>query len=97
MTEQELDALLAQSLPERDAGEFSVVLMEAIARHESRVPRLMAWVTLGVLYGFVAAACVFGAMAAGHAVSGSQSLVIPAALVLLTLLLSFAALQSARE
>jgi hypothetical protein len=97
MTEQELDAMLKQPLPERDAREFSVTLMEAIAQFEARAPRILAWLMLGILSLVIAAACAFVAKVAGRADFGAQSLAVPCALILLTLLLSFAALQSVRE
>ncbi|HXC56416.1 MAG TPA: hypothetical protein VNU97_14055 [Rhizomicrobium sp.] len=97
MNDSELDTLLCQPLPERDAGEFSVALMEAVARHQARPARILSWLMVAVLFVVVAAASVFGALAASHGAFGPQSLVVPAALTLLTLLLSFAVLQSARE
>jgi hypothetical protein len=71
--------------------------MEAIAQDEAQPARILAWIMLGILFVVVAAACVFGAMVAGRTVFGAQSLAIPGALALLTLLLSFAALQSMRD
>jgi Mn2+/Fe2+ NRAMP family transporter len=97
MTEAELDALLAQTLPERDGGEFSVMLMERIAHAQARPARILAWITVAILGAMVAAAGVFGASAAGHRVFGVQSLALPCTLAFLTLLLSFVVLQSARD
>ena len=97
MTEAELDVLLSQGLPERDASEFSVRLMDGIARAEARPARILAWVMIALLCVVVAVACVFGAVAAGHAGFGAGNLTIPCALTALVLLLSFAVLQSARE
>ena len=97
MTDQELDALLSVPLPERNAAEFSVVLMERIAHHEARPARILSWITVGVLFVAVAAACAFGAMAAGRAALGVPVFAIPCVLIVLTLLLSFAVMQSARE
>ncbi|MEI9993535.1 MAG: hypothetical protein WDM91_02985 [Rhizomicrobium sp.] len=92
MTDSELDALLAAPLPERDAGSFSVVLMERIAHDQARPARILAWITVGILFALVGLACVFAPLAAR-----SASIALPAALTLLTLLLSFAVLQAARE
>jgi len=98
MNDMELDALLATPLPERDAGEFSVLLMEKIAQHEARPARILAWLTSGVMFIVIAAACVFGASAVGHVrFDDSTHLFIPAALLFLTLVLSFTVLQSVRE
>ncbi len=97
MTEQELDTLLCAPLPERDAAEFSVGLMERIAQHEARPARILSWVMVGVLAVLIAAACSFGAVAAGRASLGVPVIVIPCALTFLTLLLSYAVMQSARE
>jgi len=99
MNDTELDALLATPLPERDAGEFSVLLMERIAQHEARPARILAWITSGVMLVVIAAACVFGASAIGHVELGDDSthLLVPAALLGLTLILSYAVLQSVRE
>ena len=97
MNDQELDALLAQPLPERDAGEFSVALMERIAEHEARPARIFAWATSALMLVVIAAACVFGAGAIGHVQLGTQSLAIPAALMFLTMILSYTVLRSVRE
>ena len=97
MTEQELDALLSSPLPERDAAEFSVALMERVAHHEARPARILSWIMVGVLLILIAAACAFGAIVSGHAASGMPAIVIPCVLTLLTLLLSYAVMQSARE
>jgi hypothetical protein len=97
MNDSELDALLMQPLPERDAGEFSVALMERIAQHQARPARILAWATSGLMLLVIAAACVFGASAIGHVDIAEQSLTIPAALMFLTLILSYTVLQSARE
>jgi hypothetical protein len=96
MNDAELDALLAGPLPERDAGAFSVTLMEAVARHQARPARILSWIMIGILTLVIAAAAVLGAMAMGHA-SGMQTFVLPSVLLFLTLLLSYAVLQSARE
>ena len=97
MNDQELDALLAQPLPERDAGEFSVALMERITQHEARPARILAWATSAVMLVVIAAACVFGASAIGHANVAAQNLAIPAALMFLTMILSYTVLRSVRE
>ncbi len=93
MTDAELDALLHAPLPERDAGAFSVALMEAVASRRARPARILSWIMVGVLSVVVAAAAVWGAMAAGRF---ADPVALPAALVLLTLLLSFSVLRSAR-
>ena len=98
MNDQELDALLATPLPERDVGEFSVLLMEKIAQHEARPARILAWITSGVMLVVIAAACVFGASAIGYVQLGDDThLLVPAALLGLTLILSYTVLQSVRE
>jgi hypothetical protein len=97
MTEQELDALLSSPLPERDVGEFSVALMEHITQHEARPARILSWVMVGILSIVIAAACAFGAIAAGRASLGVPPIVIPCVLTVLTLLLSYAVMRSARE
>jgi hypothetical protein len=98
MNDTELDALLATPLPERDAGEFSVLLMEKIARHEARPARILAWITSGVMLVVIAAACVFGASAIGHVqFDDGTHLLVPSALLGLTLILSYTVLQSVRE
>jgi hypothetical protein len=66
MTEQELDALLSSPLPERDAAEFSVALMERVARHEARPARILSWIMVGVLL-VLSGSWSFGAEVAGSA------------------------------
>lgn len=97
MNDQELDALLAQPLPERDAGEFSVALMERIAEHEARPARIFAWVTSALMLVVIAAACVFGASAIRHVDTAAQNLAIPTTLMFLTMILSYTVLRSVRE
>ena len=97
MNEQELDALLSASLPERDAGEFSVALMERIAQNEARPARIWSWIMIGVLFVVIAAACAFGAIVSGRPSLGVPVIDIACALTFLTLLLSYAVMQSARE
>jgi uncharacterized membrane protein len=97
MNELELDTLLSTPLPERDAGEFSVVLMERIAHHEARPARIWSWIMVGMLAALIAAACSFGAIAAGRASLGVPVIDIACALTFLTLVLSYAVIQSARE
>src|SRR4029077_4864592 len=98
MNDMELDALLATPLPERDAGEFSALLMEKIAQHEARPARILAWITSGVMLIVIAAACVFVASAVGHVkLDDDTHLLIPAALMGLTLSLTYTVLQSVRE
>lgn len=94
MTDAELDALLGAPLPERDTTEFSVALMEAVARDRSRLARILSWIMVGVLAALIAAAGVWGAMASRGM---SNPLAFPAALMLLTLVLSYSVLHSARE
>jgi hypothetical protein len=98
MNDAELDALLSEPLPELDAGAFSVLLMERIAREQARPARILSWLTVGVLFVVVAAACIFGALIASRGgTPGGGMLLIPALLTVLTLVLSWAVLQSARE
>jgi hypothetical protein len=97
MTEQELDTLLCSPLPERDAAEFSVGLMERIAQREARPARILSWIMVGVLFVVIAAACAFGASAAGRSALGVPALAIPCLLTVLTLLLSYSVMRSARE
>ena len=97
MNDQELDALLAQPLPERDAGEFSVALMERITQHEARPARILAWATSAVMLVVIAASCVFGASFIGRANIAAQNLAIPATLMFLTMILSYTVLRSVRE
>jgi hypothetical protein len=96
MNDTELDALLSTPLPERDAAEFSVTLMEQIAHDAARPARIASWIMVGVLFALIAAACVFGAALAGRNVV-SNPLVIATALIALTLLLSHAVFRSAKE
>ncbi len=93
MTDAGLDALLHETLPECDAGEFSVALMEAIASERARPARILSWIMAAVLTVIVAAACVWGALAADRF---ANPIAMPAALLLLTLALSFSVLRSAR-
>ncbi len=93
MTDAELDALLGEPLPERDAGAFSVALMEAVARDRARPARIASWIMVGLLAAVIAAAGVWGALASPHL---SSALAVPAALMLLTFLLSYSVLRSAR-
>jgi len=95
MNDTDLDALLSAPLPERDAGAFTVLLMEKIAHDQARPARILSWITVGILTLIVAAATIYGAQAMGHA--ASFSFAIPALLTLLTLALSYAVMQSARE
>jgi hypothetical protein len=97
MNDTELDALLSAPLPERDAGEFSVRLMERITRDRARPARILSWITVGMLFVAIAAASLFGASLIGRGAMGSAVFAIPAALSVLTLLLSYTVLQSARE
>jgi len=96
MNDPELDALLAAPVPELDTTDFSVTLMEAIAREKSRPNRILSWIMVGVLFVAVALAGVFGALAAG-AKALADPLAIPSALIVLTLILSYSVLRSARE
>jgi hypothetical protein len=96
VNDSELDALLSEPLPELDAGAFSVLLMERIARDQARPARILSWLTAGILAVVVAAACIFGALISGRSPSGGI-LLIPVLLTVLTLVLSWAVLQSARE
>ena len=95
MNDTDLDALLSTPLPERDAGEFTVLLMEKIAHDQARPARILSWITVAILTVIVAAACVYGAQRMSHITDASFG--IPALLTLLTLALSFAVMQSARE
>jgi hypothetical protein len=95
MNDTDLDALLSTPLPEQDAGAFTVLLMEKIAHDQARPARILSWITVGILTVIVAAATIYGAKAMGNA--ASFNFTIPAVLTLLTLALSFAAMQSARE
>jgi hypothetical protein len=95
MNDAELDALLAAPLPEHDAADFSVTLMEAVARHQARPARILSWLMAGVLTLVIAAAALFGA--AHAAAFGSQPFALPAVLLFLTLVLSYAVLRSARD
>ena len=97
MNDAELDALLSEPLPERDAGEFSVLLMERIARHQSRPARILSWITVGILTVVIAAATVYGAVAASHGAFVGQPLIVPVALTLLSLILSLVVVQAARD
>ena len=93
MNDDDLDALLSTPLPERDAGAFTVELMERIAHQQARPARILSWITVAILTVIVAAACVIGAKMMTHA----STIAIASLLTLLTLALSFAVMQSARE
>ena len=95
MNDTDLDALLSTPLPERDAGEFTVLLMEKIAHDQARPARILSWITVGILTVIITAAALYGVQIMSH--TASAPLVIPSLLTLLTLALSFAAMQSARE
>lgn len=95
MNDSELDALLNEPLPERDAGVFSVALMERIAHDAARPARIAAWAMAALLTVIVAAAVAALGMVAGP--GGMQTLTIPSILVLLTLTLSWTVLRSVRE
>ena len=97
MNDTDLDALLSTPLPERDAGEFTVLLMEKIAHDKARPARILSWITVGILTVIVAAAGLYGAQAMSHAGALAGSFAIPSLLILLTLALSFTVMQSARE
>ena len=97
MDDQHLDVLLAAPLPERDAGAFSVALMERIAHDAARPARIAAWVMAGLLTVIVAAAVLLLAQFAGRASANVSPAAIPGLLLLLSLLLSFAVLRSVRE
>jgi ABC-type Na+ efflux pump permease subunit len=97
MNDQDLDTLLSRPLPDLDAGTFSVLLMEKISRDQARPARILAWCTTGLLTLVIAAACLFGASIAARTFAGMQSMIIPATLSLLTLVLSLAVLRSAQE
>ena len=97
MNDHDLDALLAEPLPERDAGAFSVALMERIAHDQARPARIAAWIMAGVLTVVVAAAVLLLAQYSGRASANVSPAAIPGALLLLSLLLSFAVLRSVRE
>ena len=96
MNDTDLDVLLSTPLPERDAGGFSVLLMEKIARDQARPARILSWITVGILTVIVAAAGLYGGQMMSHA-AALGSFAIPSLLTLLTLVLSFAVMQSARE
>jgi hypothetical protein len=97
VNDTELDALLSEPLPELDAGAFSVLLMERIARDQSRPAQILSWLTAGVLAIVVTAACLFGAFIANRDPLSTAALAVPAALTVLALILSYAVMQSARE
>ncbi len=97
MNDHDLDALLNDPLPERDAADFSVALMEHIAHDAARPARIAAWIMAGVLTVIVAAAVLLLAQFAGEAPATLPPYAVPSALVLLTLLLSFAVMRSVRE
>ena len=58
MNDMELDALLNAPLPERDAGEFSVLVMERITEHEARPARILSWISAGVISASVPVAAL---------------------------------------
>jgi hypothetical protein len=96
MTDEDLDALLAAPLPELETTAFSVALVEAIAQRQARPARILSWIMVGLLFATIAAAGVFGGMIA-HRSAVADPMAVPAALALLTLLLSYSVLRSARE
>src|SRR5689334_99745 len=98
MNDTDLDALLSTPLPERDAGEFTVLLMEKIAHDQARPARILSWITVGILTVIITAAALYGVQVMSHATTfAAAPLAIPSLLTLLTLALSFAVMQSARE
>ena len=97
MNNNELDTLLAQPLPERDAGAFSVALMERIAHHQARPARIAAWIMAGLLTIVITAAMVLLAQFTGRAQGALPIAALPGLLLLLSLLLSFAVMTAARE
>ena len=97
MNDMELDALLNAPLPERDAGAFSVQLMERVTHYEARGARMLSWISAGVMLALFVAACVFGASAVGKIDPHANNMLIPAALILFSLLLSYVVMQSVRE
>jgi hypothetical protein len=96
MNDMELDALLNAPLPERDAGEFSVLVMERITEHEARPARILSWISAGVMVAVFAAACLFGASAVGQVGPSMNTMLIPGSLILLSLLLSYVVSEAAR-
>lgn len=96
MNDLELDALLNAPLPERDAGEFSVALMERITQHEARPARILSWISASVMAVVFVAACLFGASAVGHVDPHMNNMLIPGALILFSLLLSYVVSEAAR-
>jgi hypothetical protein len=97
MNDADLDRLLSEPLPERDAADFSVALMESITQHEARPARILSWISAGVMLVVIVAACLFGASSFGQGDLGAHSLAIPAMLTFLACLLSYVVLQSVRE
>ena len=97
MNDHDLDAMLSEPLPERDAGAFSVALMERIAHHQARPARIVAWIMAGVLTVVIAAAVLLLAQFAGRSQDSIPVTALPGLLLLLSLLLSFAVLRSVRE
>ena len=95
MNDADLDAMLSSPLPERDAGDFSVTMMENITRHQARGARILSWIMASILVLVIAAAGVFGAMTS--AAFGAQPFVVPAVLMFLALLLSYTVMQTMRE
>ena len=96
MNDTELDALLGTPLPERDAADFSIALMERIAHDAARPARIASWIMVGVLFVIVTAACLFGATVAHQNVLNNPLLIAPV-LIGLTLVLSHAVFRSAKE
>ena len=94
ITDDTIDALLAEPLPEPALGLFSVELMERIAAEQARPARIFAWIMVGVLFAIVAAACVFGAVVTTRI--GGDPIALAVSLAALTLLLSGAVFQASR-
>ena len=94
MTDDALDALLAEPLPAPALGLFTVELMERIAAQQARPARIFAWIMVGVLFVIVAAACVVGALVTTQ--RGGDPIALAGALTALTLLLCGAVYQAAR-
>ena len=97
MNDSELDALLREPLPERDAGDFSVALMERIAHRQARPARIAAWIMAGVLTVVIAAAMVVLAQVAGRTPDFMPVTALPGLLLMLSLLMSYAVMRSVRE
>jgi hypothetical protein len=97
MNDTELDALLSQPLPEMDAADFSVALMERVTQHEARPARILSWITAGIMLVVIAAACLFGAVWFANTAGAGQNIAIPATLTFLACLLSWVVMQTVRE